>query len=198
MPGSKRETSVEILGAYALLAEIARGDLTTVHLAQKQGALGFQRLVALKRLSAVFARQPDFVQLMLDEARIGSRLHHANVVGILDVGSDPSCYVVMDYVEGDSLATLLSRAGSSRHPRFIAPVVVDMLNGLHAVHTAIDENGAHLGVVRLGLEVKAGSVGADACTFVERVADLGVVVAVVRTCGAGATLESEGGGANDA
>jgi serine/threonine-protein kinase len=144
-----------------LLAEIVRSDLSTVHLAQKQGALGFQRLVAIKRLSEVFARQPDFVQLMLDEARIGSRLHHANVVGILDVGNNPSCYVVMDYVEGDSLGTLLARAGNSREPRFIAPVVVDMLNGLHAVHTAIDENGAHLGVVHQAPTAHHVLVGID-------------------------------------
>ena len=160
-PGSKRDSSVEMLGPYALLAEIGRGDLTTVHLAQKQGTLGFQRLVAIKRLSEVFARQPDFVHLMLDEARLGSRLHHANVVGILDVGSEPSCYVVMDYVEGESLGTLLSRAGNERQPRFIAPVLVDMLNGLHAVHTAIDENGAHLAVVHQAPTAHHVLVGID-------------------------------------
>ena len=90
----KRDSSVEILGRYALLAEIASGELTTTHLARQHGDSGFQRLVALKRLKPLFARQPECVQLLLDEARLTSGLHHANVIGCLDMGTEGGCYVV--------------------------------------------------------------------------------------------------------
>src|SRR5688572_1566626 len=48
VPGAKREGIPEVLGSYLLRAEIARGELTTIRLAHKQGVLGFQRLFAVK------------------------------------------------------------------------------------------------------------------------------------------------------
>ena len=72
-------------GRYALCGEIASGGMATVHLARQLGAGGFARIVAIKRLHERYARDPDFVAMFLDEARIVARVRHPNVVQTIDV-----------------------------------------------------------------------------------------------------------------
>jgi serine/threonine-protein kinase len=158
---ASREGSGEIVGRYTLLSEIAQGELTTIYLARQHGSAGFQRLVALKRLRPTHADPVEAEQLMLDEGRLASSLHHANIVGVLDVGTETGPYVVMDYVEGDDLESILVRAGRERHPRFTVPLIVDILNGLHAVHTAVDDRGAALGMVHQAPRSRHVLVGID-------------------------------------
>ena len=145
--GRRREPTGELIGSYALIAQIASGEATTVHLAQKHGALGFHRLAAIKRLKPEFLARREWVDLLLDEARLSSGVHHANIVDVIDVGNEVGCYLVMDYVEGADLDALLSRAGKERHARYVLPPIVDALHGLHAVHTAVDEEGRSLAMV---------------------------------------------------
>jgi serine/threonine protein kinase len=159
-PASQRESS-ELVGPYVLLAEIGRGELTTVYLAKKQGVLGFQRLYALKRLKPALVRNADSIELVLDEARLVSGLHHANIAGVLDVGTDGGNYVVMDYVEGENLELLLARSGAARHPRYIVPAFVDALNGLHALHTATDADGEPFAIVHQAPRARHIVVGVD-------------------------------------
>ncbi len=161
LPGHKREASGELLGPYELRAELARGEFTTVHLAQKQGAMGFQRLFAVKRLRSEFLRQAEHVELLLDEARLSACLHHANVVAVQDVSTHGAAYVVMDYVDGENLENLLARAGRERHPRYLAPILVDVLAGLQAVHAATGEDGQSLGLVHQAPTARHVMVGSD-------------------------------------
>ena len=144
-PVETREASAEVVGPYVLLAEIARGELSTVYVAKKNLAHGFQRLYALKRLKRGLAESLDHVELMLDEARVVSGIHHANIASVLDVGADAGCFVVMDYIEGETLDALLTRADqesdAQRDPRFIIPPLVDVLHALHTLHTAADDQG---------------------------------------------------------
>ncbi len=160
-PATQRESN-ELVGPYLLLAEIGRGELNTVYLAKKHAALGLQRLYALKRLKAAHAHNADSVELLLDEARLVSGIHHANVAGVLDVGNDAgSNYTVMEYVEGENLEALLARAGTARHPRFMVPAFVDALNGLHALHTASDPDGESYAVVHQAPRGRHIVVGID-------------------------------------
>ena len=143
----RRDTSLELVGPYTVIAKIAGGDYTTVHLAHKDGVLGFNRLAAIKRLKPAFAKQPEWTQLLLDEARFSAAVRHPHIVDILDVGTDAGVYIVMQYIEGADLDVLISRAGKERHPRYLVPPIVDALNGLHAAHTARDELGEPLCMV---------------------------------------------------
>lgn len=158
---AQRETSVELVGPYVLLAEIARGDLTQVFLAKKHGALGFQRLCALKRLKPEWSTNTDYAELLFDEARLIAGIHHANIAGVLDVGNEPVSFVVTEYIEGDNLENLLSRAGETRSPRYFVPAFVDALNGLQALHTATDDEGASCGIVHQAPRARHILVGID-------------------------------------
>src|SRR5438270_14061349 len=113
---------VRIVGRYALYSEFAAGGMASVHFGRLLGAAGFSRTVAIKRLHPQFAKDPDFVSMFLDEARLAARIRHANVVGTLDVVAlDGEIFLVMDYVDGESLACLL-RACRARGTRVPLPI----------------------------------------------------------------------------
>jgi len=160
-----RDGHAELVGPYVLLAEIARGELSTVHLAKRHGGLGFQRLFALKRLKPALTQSLDHAELLLDEARLVSGIQHANIASVLDVGADAGSFVVMEYIEGETLDTLLSRAGregdQERAPRFILPPIVDVLHALHALHKASDYTGQPCEIVHEAPRARHILVGVD-------------------------------------
>jgi serine/threonine-protein kinase len=160
-PPLGREPNAELVGPYAVLAEIARGELSTVYLAKRHGALGFPRLCALKRLKPALSKSPDWVELLLDEARLISGIRHTNIASVLDVGADAGNFVVMEYIEGENLETLLAQAGAARHPRYIVPPFVDVLHGLHALHGATEEDGSPCGIVHQAPRARHIQIGID-------------------------------------
>ena len=62
------------IGRYALYGEIASGGMATVHFGRLIGPAGFSRTVAIKRLHPQLAKDPEFVAMFLDEARLAARL----------------------------------------------------------------------------------------------------------------------------
>jgi hypothetical protein len=170
-----------VLGRYALGEEIARGGLATVHLGLLLGESGFSRTIALKRLLPGFARDPEFVDAFLAEAKLAARIRHPNVVPTLDVlAQEGELFVVMEYVHGESLAGLI-RAAAERGETIPLPVVSaifgDALAGLHAVHEVKDERGAPLNVIHRDVSPQNVLVGVDG---VARVLDFGIAKAAGR------------------
>src|SRR5688572_29501307 len=103
------------IGRYALHRQIARGGMATIHIARLLGDEGFSRIVAAKRLLPEFAEDPEFVAMFLDEARIASRVHHRNVVPVLDVvSSNGEVILVQEYVHGVPLQWLLKMMRESK------------------------------------------------------------------------------------
>jgi serine/threonine-protein kinase len=121
--------------------------------------------VAIKRLHPHLARNPEFVAMFLDEARLAARIRHPNVVSTLDVvATEGELFVVMDYVAGDSLARLLRVAGDRRERAPLpvaASIMVNVLHGLHAAHEACDEQGHPLSLVHRDVSPHNVLVGTD-------------------------------------
>src|SRR3954466_6067116 len=89
------------VGRYLLHRQIARGGMATIHIARLMGDEGFTRIVAAKRLLPEFAEDSEFVAMFLDEARIASKVHHRNVVPVLDVvTTGEEAILVQEYVRG--------------------------------------------------------------------------------------------------
>ena len=155
--------------------------MATVFLGRILGAGGFQRFVAIKRLHPHLASEQEFVEMFLDEARLAASIHHPNVVPILEVGtSDRGYYLVMEYIEGDTLARLLARAATSRQ-RIPIPIVIrivlDTLAGLHAAHELKDDNDHHLNLVHRDVSPQNILVGINGTA---RITDFGVARAATR------------------
>ena len=126
-----------LVGRYALYGEIASGGMATVHFGRLLGPVGFSRTVAIKRLHAQFAKDPEFAAMVLDEARLAGRSQHPNVVSTLDVVSlDDELFLVMEYVQGESLSKLLGnvhRRSGQIPPKVVSAILSGVLHGLHAL-----------------------------------------------------------------
>lgn len=169
------------MGRYALYGAIAAGGMATVHLGRLLGPVGFSRTVAIKRLHAQFASDPEFVSMFLDEARLAARIRHPNVVQTVDVvATGGELFLVMDYVPGESIARL-SRVLRERDEtiplRILSATITGVLHGLHAAHEAKDEQGHPLGIVHRDVSPQNVLMGTDG---VPRVLDFGVAKAAGR------------------
>jgi eukaryotic-like serine/threonine-protein kinase len=168
----------QIVGRYVLYGAIASGGMATVHFGRLVGPAGFARPVAIKRLHAQFARDPEFVKMFLDEARLAARVSHPNVVQTLDlVEATDEVFLVMDYVRGLALASLVRtlRAGGTRIPPPISiGILVGVLEGLHAAHEAKNDMGERLDLVHRDVSPQNILVGTDG---VARLLDFGVAKA---------------------
>ncbi|CAN5475628.1 hypothetical protein BH09MYX1_BH09MYX1_26320 [soil metagenome] len=169
------------IGRYQLSDVIASGGMGSVHLGRAEGARGFARIVAIKRLHPHLASAPESKEAFLDEARLSARVRHPNVVATLDVVADEiELLLVMDYVHGMSLVTLakLAEANEAAIPIAVtAAIMVDLLAGLQAVHDATDERGAPLHMVHRDVSPQNVIVGADGSS---RLLDFGIAKAAVR------------------
>jgi serine/threonine-protein kinase len=170
--------SGRVIGRYVLHGEIAAGGMATVHLGRLLGPAGFSRTVAIKRLHPQFAKDPEFVSMFLDEARLAARVRHPNVVSVLDVvAKEGELFLVMDYIQGESLARLL-REATALQEALPLPVAVGIvsgaLRGLHAAHEATSEQGDPLGLVHRDVSPHNVLVGVDG---VPSVVDFGVAKA---------------------
>jgi serine/threonine-protein kinase len=168
-------------GHYAIYDQIASGGMATVHLGRVTGPVSFARTVAIKRLHPHLAREPEVVAMFLDEARMAARVRHPNVVPTLDiVTTQGSPFLVMEYVQGESLAGLLAtlRAnGQCISASIASAIVVGMLLGLHAAHEATGDRGEPLGLVHRDVSPQNVIVGLDG---VARLLDFGVAKAAGR------------------
>jgi serine/threonine protein kinase len=177
---SERPVSPVVIGRYVLHARIARGGMATIHIARLTGAEGFSRIVAAKRLHPQYIEDADFVSMFLDEARIASKVHHPNVVPVLDVVSTGSEIVlVQEYIHGVPLQFLLKTARKLQQPVPVPIVVAIMkgvLAGLHAAHEARDELGQPLHIVHRDVSPQNVMIGIDGAP---RLLDFGVAKATL-------------------
>ena len=168
-------------GRYVLGDAIGSGGMATVHLARQCGPLGHSCIVAVKRLRREYARDPELVAMLLDEARLTARVRHSNVVPLLDVVAEGSdLLLVLEYVAGVPLSWLISKARQTQTLIPLAVVVavgIDMLEGLHAIHEARDDRGKSLHIVHRDVSPQNVIVGEDG---VVRLLDLGVAKAARR------------------
>ena len=169
------------IGRYEVIRAIASGGMATVHLARTVGEGGFERLVAIKVMHPHIATDPAFVAMFLDEARLAARIRHPNVVATHDVQKSPAgVFLVMDYIDGPSLHTVL-RALHERDRVLPLDITLrimgDALAGLHAAHELCGENGEPLNLVHRDISPDNILVGNDGLA---RITDFGVARAESR------------------
>ncbi len=150
-PPRKMEAPPERLGRYRLVRPISTGGMARVFEGRRESLAGVSPRVAIKVILPDFATDEGFQRLFVNEARIGSQLHHQNLVQIQDFDRQGEhFYLVMEFVDG---VTLRRAIGLSRKHGMLIPVPViaelgrQVCDGLHYAHTACGEDGKALHLV---------------------------------------------------
>ncbi len=145
-PGSR-------LGPYTLLFPLATGGMGTVWSAALRGERGFFKIVAIKTVLHEFADEVKYVRALRDEAQLAASLMHPHLCDVADLGEASGYpFLVMEWVDGASLAELLGNSGTNPSWQKIDPILAtqvaaDACAGLHALHEARDPAGVVLGAV---------------------------------------------------
>lgn len=138
------------LGEYRLLEKLGQGGMAMVYRGERSGEAGFRKKVALKRMLPQYRRDPSLLERFAAEARTNARLDHPNLVAVVDFGIEPEPYLVMEFVEGVTLALLLQQLVEKRHALEIAAALfigAEAAAGLDHAHRKRDEQGSPLGIV---------------------------------------------------
>lgn len=170
------------LGPYQLSMEIASGGMGTVYLAEHDIG-GLLVPIAVKRIHPHLAKDQNFIDMFADEARIASCINHPYVCRVFDFGrAGDSYYIAMEFLHGESLAAVFraltaERVTSADHPRFIARIIANLAEGLHAAHIQKNAQGVPLEIVHRDVTLQNLFVLSDGTV---RVTDFGVARARVR------------------
>ncbi len=139
------------LGPYRVVDEIGVGGMATVELARMDGAGGFQKWVAIKRIHPHLTEDQQFINMFLDEARIAASISHPNVAQVFDLGKDANTYwIAMEYLHGEPLREIMrvnEEQETAIQPEIAARIIGDAAEGLHAAHELRGKDGKPLNLV---------------------------------------------------
>lgn len=138
------------IGKYVVQRKLAEGGMAEIFLASSFGPEGFEKQVIIKRIRPAFADDASFIDMFVSEARLVSRLNHANIVQIFDFDRhENTFYIAMEYIRGKSLAQAHQRARELSVPlvpALAAQIVSEVARGLNFAHR-LTERGQPLGLV---------------------------------------------------
>ena len=139
-----------LFGKYRLVRRLAMGGMAEIFQAQLVGAAGFVRDVVIKRMHPDMSDDDEFVQMFIDEARLAAKLHHPNIVQVLDFDCiDDTYYIAMELVDGLNLKQLrlqAQEAGEMLPVGLAVWIVVNALKGLAYAHK-LEHKGDTLHIV---------------------------------------------------
>lgn len=139
------------IGRYRVVDDIGVGGMATVHLGRMDGAGGFQKWVAIKRIHPHLVENEQIIKMFLDEARIAASISHPNVAQVFDLGShEDTHWIAMEYLHGEPLREVLRHimeVGPALDPPLAARIIGDAAEGLHAAHELRGKDGRPLNLV---------------------------------------------------
>jgi len=136
---------------YVVLEHLSEGGMGAIYVGKKLGAGGFEMEVVLKQLLPEFTQQEEFIDLFLREAKLSATLDHANIVHTIDlVTAGGEYFIVMEYLPGGDLRTLLKKAkrrGKRFSPSAAIHICREVLSALAYAHVKRDLDGNPLRLI---------------------------------------------------
>jgi serine/threonine protein kinase len=179
---SAEPKSGSTLGHYELLTRLGRGGMASVWVARERAPVsGKQRLVAVKAMLPELARHSDFRAMFLEEGQIVRSIDHPNVVKVHEVSEDKGIlYMAMEWVEGDSLRTVIKEAKRRRAipAEMAVKIIADTAAGLHAAHELRGWDGELRNIVHCDVSPHNILVGLDGMA---KLVDFGVANATAHS-----------------
>ena len=172
------ESYLEYAGTFRLVRKIAEGGMATVYEAEALGPADFSKRIALKVIHPQYAREKEWLQLFLDEARLSANLMHGNVVQIYQLGEVQGDYfIAMEFIQGPTLRSVIDRhreLGQPMPPTLAAYVASRVCRALDFAHNFIAPDGRRLDIVHR--DVSPGNVMASWDGHI-KLADFGIAKA---------------------
>lgn len=138
-------------GQYQLIEKIAQGGMAEIFKGQAMDAQGLERPVVIKRILPHIAASPEFVEMLIDEAKIAVMLSHGNIAQIYDLGKVADDYfIVMEYVEGKTLSQMMKRLKTQGKLMPVAYAVYccrEIAAALDYMHRKTDDEGHPLHII---------------------------------------------------
>ena len=139
------------LGRYHLLDRIAFGGMAEIYRAKTFDGNGHAHLVAVKRVLAHLAEDDDFIQMLVDEAKIASVLRHTSIARVYEFArAGGEYFIAMEHVDGKDMRTILERTRQRKNampPEHAAYAAAEVAAALHAAHSAVDNKRRPLRIV---------------------------------------------------
>ena len=125
--------------------------MAEVYLAEAVSVQGFKKKVTIKRVLPHLAQNKNFIGMFLDEARLGAKLTHTNIVSVIDIGSaDNTYFIVMEFVDGCNLKKVievLRKHGRQFPLKEAIYISMEACRGLSFAHELCEEDGEPLHIV---------------------------------------------------
>src|SRR5579871_5082444 len=136
---------------YRIERYLTEGGMGAIYVGKKLGPVGFEKEVVLKQLLPEYTARPEFRDLFFREAKISATLDHANIVHVFDlVESDESLFIVMEYVRGVDLRTIIRRSKLRRReliPAAVLHITLEILAGLSYAHNRRTPTGQSMAII---------------------------------------------------
>lgn len=138
-------------GKYTLIDRIAVGGMAEIFLARQAGIENFEKTIVIKRIRPHLSKQPNFVKMFLNEAKLAAQLNHPNIVQIYDLGKiGESYFIAMEYVFGRDMRRIIPKADSLGIPFpmvYALKIASSVCEGLYYAHQKTDTYGTVLSIV---------------------------------------------------
>ncbi len=166
------------LGRYTLVELIAIGGMAEIWLARMEGLEGFEKLVVIKKIKPHLAKQPSFVKMFLNEAKLAAQLNHPHICQIFDLGKfGDSYFIAMEYIFGRDLSEIMPavEAKIKTFPlEYAVKIIAQVCEGLYYAHGKTDALGNPLNIVHRDISPQNIFVSFDGNT---KILDFGIAKA---------------------
>lgn len=169
-------------GRYLLINKIASGGMAEIFKAKLQGVEGFEKTVAIKRILPFWSEDRNFINMLVDEAKVLVHLNHPNIVQVYELGRvDKIYFIAMEYVDGLDLrrfSQYLPEKIDERNQHVILSMMLEVLEGLHYAHNRYLASEEALGVIHRDISPQNILVSSQGEV---KVTDFGIAKAVTQT-----------------
>jgi len=162
------------IGRYIVDRRVGAGGMAVTYLCRLDGIGGFQKLALVKMLHTRHLSDEAYIQMFLDEARLGALLHHPNISQVFEIGEqDNAPFFVMEYVPGPNLAKVVKKLGNPEERPYghFAGIMASVSRALDFAHGLTDDAGKPLNVIHR--DVSLGNI-LIAPTGVAKLIDFGI------------------------
>lgn len=125
--------------------------MAEIYRARATGIEGFEKILVVKKILPVYAKNKAFIDMLIAEAKVSALLQHGNVVQIFDLGDiEGQYFIVMEYVHGCDLLRLLSACTQSKRKiptELVLYIVSEAAKGLAYAHSATNAQGRPLNII---------------------------------------------------